>query len=71
MSHPVPIRELGHNRRSTSVEIGSCRLRLFASRAGVHVDFHANGHFDDFWSFPGHLCSPSQAARQIAVVNQE
>src|SRR4051794_31635069 len=28
--------------------------RLFARGAGVHVDFHADRHFDDFWSFPGH-----------------
>jgi hypothetical protein len=33
-------------------------FRLFASRAGVHVDFHANRHFDDLWSLPGHFRSP-------------
>jgi hypothetical protein len=38
--------------------IRSCRFRLFASRTGVHVDFHANRHFNDFWSPPGHLRSP-------------
>jgi hypothetical protein len=49
-----PDRERCHSWRSTSVEIRSCRERLFARRAGVHVDFHANRHFDDFWSFPSH-----------------
>jgi hypothetical protein len=46
--------ELCHNRRSTSVEIRNCRFRLFAGRAGVHVDFHADRHFNNFWSLPGH-----------------
>jgi hypothetical protein len=32
--------------------------RLFARRASVHVDLHANRHFDYFWSLPGHLRSP-------------
>ena len=27
---------------------------LLARRAGVHVDFHAHRHFDDFRSLPGH-----------------
>jgi hypothetical protein len=30
-----------------------CRS-LFARSAGVHVDFHADRHFDDLWSFPAH-----------------
>ena len=32
--------------------------RLFACGAGVHVDFHANRHFDNLRSFPGHSKSP-------------
>jgi hypothetical protein len=36
-----------------------CRKRLFAGRAGVHVDFHANRHFDDLGGLPGHFRSPS------------
>jgi hypothetical protein len=36
-----------------------CRKRLFAGRAGVHVDFHANRHFDDLGGLPGHCRSPS------------
>jgi hypothetical protein len=47
-----------HKAASTSMEITSSRVRLFASRAGVHVDFHADRHFDDFWSLPGHFGSP-------------
>jgi len=39
------------------------RSRLFAGRAGIHVDFHANRHFDDLWCFPGHSKSPSRAGR--------
>jgi hypothetical protein len=31
---------------------------LLAGRAGVHVDFHANRHFDDLRCLPGHLISP-------------
>jgi hypothetical protein len=39
--------------------------RLFARRAGVHIDLHADRHFDDPWSLPGHLGSPLDD-RQIA-----
>jgi hypothetical protein len=52
------LRKLRRNRQSTSVAIRSCRFRLFAGRAGVHVDFHANRHFNDFWSLPSHFRSP-------------
>ena len=34
--------------------VRSSRRDLFARSAGVHVDFHADRHFDDFRSFPGH-----------------
>jgi hypothetical protein len=27
---------------------------LLARGAGVHIDFHADGNFDDLWSLPGH-----------------
>jgi hypothetical protein len=33
-------------------------VKLFALRAGVHVDFHANQHFNDLRCFPGHLANP-------------
>jgi hypothetical protein len=29
--------------------------RLLELGADVHVDFHANRYFDDFWCFPGHF----------------
>jgi hypothetical protein len=29
--------------------------RLLAGRAGIHIDFHADRHFDDLRRFPGHL----------------
>ena len=54
MLRAVPEGKLRHNRRSTSVTIRSYRFRLFAGGAGVHVDFHADRHFNDFWSLPGH-----------------
>jgi hypothetical protein len=28
--------------------------KLFALRAGVHIDFHANLHFNNLRCFPGH-----------------
>jgi hypothetical protein len=31
------------------------RFRLFAGGARIHVDFHADRHFDDLGCFPGHL----------------
>jgi hypothetical protein len=31
------------------------RSRLLAGSARVHIDFHADRHFDDFRCFPGHL----------------
>jgi hypothetical protein len=33
-------------------------LLLFARCAGIHVDFHAHRHFDNFRCFPGHLGPP-------------
>jgi hypothetical protein len=32
--------------------------RLLAGGAGIHVDFHTDGHFDDLWGLPGHFGSP-------------
>ena len=31
---------------------------LFACGTGVHVDFHANRHFDNLRSFPNHFRPP-------------
>lgn len=43
------------------------RLRSLARCAGVHVDFHAHGHFDDLRCFPGHFRLPSPViSRQLA-----
>jgi hypothetical protein len=46
-------------------------FRLFASSAGVHVDFHANRHFDDLWSLPGHFQVPFRTERQTAAPASE
>jgi hypothetical protein len=43
---------------STPAEMRSCCKDLFASRARVHVDFHAHRNFDNFWSLPSHFRSP-------------
>jgi hypothetical protein len=37
------------------VKTSSCRDRLLAGGARIHVDFHADRHFDDLWCLPGHL----------------
>src|SRR4051812_13845284 len=42
------------------------RSWLLACRAGVHVDFHADRHFDDLRSFPGHSGLPSIMVRCFA-----
>jgi hypothetical protein len=36
---------------------------LFARRAGVHVDFHADRHFNDLRCLPGHYSLPHVAVR--------
>jgi hypothetical protein len=33
-------------------------MRLLPRRASVHVDFHADRHFDDLWSLPSHFGLP-------------
>jgi len=35
------------------------RCGLFARCAGVHVDFHADRHFDNFRGLPGHSILPN------------
>jgi hypothetical protein len=41
--------------RQVTAGAGQNALRLLACRAGVHIDLHANRHFNDLWSFPSHL----------------
>jgi hypothetical protein len=41
--------------KSTHVKRKATRYRLLAGGARIHVDFHANRHFDDLRGFPGHL----------------
>jgi hypothetical protein len=41
---------------------GQNTSQLLARRAGVHVDLHANRHFNDLWSLPSHLGLPSDGA---------
>ena len=67
----IPGAGVCHDMRSTSVEIRSFRSRLFASRAGVHVNFHANRHFNDSWSLPSHPRSPCQRATLCRPRNED
>ena len=41
------------------------RCGLLARCAGVHVDFHAHRHFDDFWSLPSHSGSSQLIWREV------
>jgi hypothetical protein len=41
---------------------GQNTSRLLARRAGVHVDLHANRHFNDLWSLPSHWGLPRDGA---------
>jgi hypothetical protein len=47
-----------HSRQSTLFKKDALYCRLLAGSAGIHVDFHADRHFDDLWCFPGHFGSP-------------
>jgi hypothetical protein len=51
--HVLPTEKKGVDARSSP---GMTRYPqgLLARGGGVHVDFHANGDFDDLWGFPGH-----------------
>jgi hypothetical protein len=39
---------------------------LLARCAGVHVDFHADRHFDDLRSFPGHSFLPVSSNQALS-----
>jgi hypothetical protein len=41
--------------------------KLFASGTSIHVDFHANRHFNDLGSFPGH-CPLLRVKRDVFVL---
>jgi hypothetical protein len=47
----VHLRDYVITRRTSSAE-------LLAGGARIHVDFHADRHFDDLRGFPGHFGSP-------------
>jgi hypothetical protein len=42
--------------------VGQNTSQLLARRAGVHIDLHANRHFNDLWSLPSHWGLPSDGA---------
>src|SRR5215475_11997831 len=48
-----------HGSQQITAGAGQIASQLLASRADVHVDFHAHLHFDDLRSFPGHSGLPS------------
>ena len=41
-------------RVKTCASASQILAKLFARRAGVHIDFHAKLHFKDLWCFPVH-----------------
>jgi len=47
-----------HSRQSTLFKKNALCCRLLAGSAGIHVDFHADRHFDNLGCFPGHFGSP-------------
>ena len=59
------------NRKAPPLLTGLClrsrAARLLAGRAHIHVDFHSDRHFDDFWCFPGHLVLPFFQTKPLAI----
>ena len=51
----VPLLGTRHARRATLGQNVKQSGRLLAGGTRIHVDFHADRHFDDFWCFPGHF----------------
>jgi hypothetical protein len=52
-----PIRSM--SRREVHLRLTESRGdRLLAGGARIHVNFHANRHFDDLRGFPGHFGAP-------------
>jgi hypothetical protein len=45
------------------------RRRLLAGGASVHIDFHADRHFDDLGGFPGHFGSPCNRTNFVLRYN--
>ena len=56
-SDTFPLSGTCPTRKSTCVRY-EMRYRLLAGGAHIHVDFHADRNFDDFWCFPGHSDLP-------------
>jgi hypothetical protein len=52
------------------VQEGCLYCRLLAGSAGIHVDFHADRHFDDLRCFPGHLGSPCVKPDELRPANK-
>ncbi len=63
-SRPRRLQERQHKVRWCSWNrAGRHEVCSLACCAGVHVDFHANRHFNDLRCFPGHFSLPSSTAR--------
>ena len=57
-----------HARKSTCVNV-KLRRRLLAGGASVHIDFHADRHFDDLGGLPGHFGSPCNRTNFVLLNN--
>jgi hypothetical protein len=56
-----------HGFQQVTVGAGQNASRLLACRAGVHVDLHANRHFNDLRSLPSHLALPCSGATRTGA----
>jgi hypothetical protein len=45
------------------------RRRLLAGGASVHIDFHADRHFDNLGGLPGHFGSPCNRTNFVLLNN--
>jgi hypothetical protein len=59
-----------HPRRSTLFKNEAVASCLLAGGARIHVDFHADRHFDDLWCLPGHFGSPCSNRTNAALPNK-
>jgi hypothetical protein len=59
-----------HSRQSTLFKKDALYCRLLAGSAGIHVDFHADRHFNDLRCFPGHFGSPCMKPDELRPANK-
>jgi hypothetical protein len=62
-------RNVCHGSQQVTAGAGQNASRLLARRAGIHVDFHADRHFNDLRSFPSHSGLPRDGAEFCTDTN--